>query len=118
MGLDVRVREDEENYIISEHLGSYSGFHFWRKAVAKAAGFDLDNMEGFGGKQESWDGKPFPLILNHSDCDGGYSLEQILEVLREAEAIKKLNVDDYEQSDKFIRLCKVALEHKKPIEFG
>lgn len=116
MGLDVRVRGSEDKVIDSECFGAYSGYAAWRRAIAQAKGFNIDDMDGFGGKTP-WTDQPFQLILNHSDCDDGYSLEQIPEVLQEVEEIKKLGVDNYEQSDKFIRLCKVALENKKPLVF-
>ena len=61
--------------------------------------------------------EPFQLILNHSDCDDGYLVEQVPELLKELYGIKELNVDDYEQSDKLIRLCKAALLLNKSIEF-
>lgn len=55
--------------------GSYSGFHNFRVDVAKAAGIELDEMEGFtdDGPGRPWsDLKPdhIHILLNHSDCDG------------------------------------------------
>ena len=117
MGLDVHVGEYESKEYVSEHLGAYSGFARWRKSIAHAKGFDLDDMDGFDGNVP-WTNQPFQLILNHSDCDGEYSVADILELLDELHDIKQLNVDDYEQSDKLIRLCKVALLLNKPIEFA
>lgn len=117
MGLDVHVGEYETKGYVSERLGAYSGYARWRIAIANAAGFDLDEMDGFDGIKP-WTTEPFQLILNHSDCDGGYSIEQIPELLQELYDIKILNVDDYEQSDKLIRLCKVALSLNLSIEFA
>jgi hypothetical protein len=91
MGLDASVGEYETPEYISERLGSYGGYAHWRQKVAEAAGFDLDKMEGFGGT-ESWEGKPFPLVLNHSDCDGEYTFEQIPELM--TELIAKMEVSD------------------------
>ena len=117
MGLDVHVGEYESKEYVSEHLGSYSGYGRWRKEIAKAKGFDLDEMDGFFGCI-SWTDQPFQLILNHSDCDGGYSVEQVPELLQELYNIKNLNVDDYEQSDKLIHLCVVSLKNGMPICFS
>lgn len=121
MGLDAFVKTKEygggEYDCISERLGSYGGYAMWRKTIAEAKGFDLDKMEGFGGN-ESWEGKPFQLVLNHSDCDGEYTIDQIPALIEELKEIQKLGVDDYDQSDKFLRLCNAALELKKPIIFG
>ena len=53
--------------------GPYSSFGSWRKWLAKQAGFNLDDMEGFGGGKE-WSeemkAKDYYPLLNHSDCDG------------------------------------------------
>lgn len=117
MGLDVHVGEYESKEYVGEHLGAYSGFARWRTAIAKAKGFDLDEMDGFDGTKP-WTSEPFQLILNHSDCDGGYSVEQVPELLQELYGINELNVDDYDQSDKLIGLCEVALMLNKPIEFA
>jgi len=116
MGLDVHVGDYESKEYVSEHLGAYSGYYRWRKAIAKAKDFDLDDMDGFDGNVP-WTNQPFQLILNHSDCDGEYSMADIPELLDELHDIKQLNVDDYDQTDKLIRLCRAALVLNKPIEF-
>ena len=117
MGLNVHVGEYESKEYVSEHLGAYSGYGVWRYKIAKSKGFDLDEMDGFGGCIP-WTNQPLQLILNHSDCDGGYSVKQVPKLLHELDDIKKLNVDDYDQTDKLIRLCKAALMLNKPIEFA
>lgn len=117
MGLDVHVGDYESTEYMSEHLGSYTGYNTWRKAIAKAKGFNLDLMVGYGG-EVSWNKLPFQLILNHSDWGDGYTVYQIPELLKELDEIKKLNVDDYDQTNKLIKLCKFALKTKKNIVFG
>lgn len=117
MGLDAHVGEYEAAEYVAEHLGSYGGYASWRSAIAKAKEFDLDKMQEFEG-DESWEGKPFQLVLNHSDCDGEYTLEQIPALLEELKEIQKLGVDDYSQSETFIRLCEAVLKYKKPIIFA
>ena len=116
MGLNVRVGDYDSLKYICEHLGSYSGYNNWRKKIAMASGFYLNEMTGFGGVVP-WDKEPFQLVLYHSDCDGNYSLNQIPKLLKELKEIKLLNIDDYDQSNKLIRLCKAALETKEPIRF-
>lgn len=116
MGLDIKVGEYESPEYTNEGLGAYSGFMRWRRSIAKAKGFNIDEMDGFDGCIP-WTNQPFQLILNHSDCDGGYSLEQVPELLKELQEIKHLNVDNFNQTDKLIRLCKLALKLKLPIEF-
>ena len=73
-----------------------------------SSGFYLNEMTGFCGVVP-WDKEPFQLVLYHSDCDGNYSLNQIPKLLKELKEIKLLNIDDYDQSNKLIRLCKAAL---------
>lgn len=53
--------------------GPYSAFHRWRAGIARLAGIDLEQMEGFGGEWRSWDSvpqSPLLILLMHSDCDG------------------------------------------------
>ena len=50
---------------------SYTGFGAFRRALALFEGFDLDDMQGFGGDRD-WSTVQTDLapLLNHSDCDG------------------------------------------------
>lgn len=50
---------------------SYTGFGAFRRALALFEGFELDDMEGFGGDR-AWTTVQTDLapLLNHSDCDG------------------------------------------------
>lgn len=55
--------------------GPYSWFHDKRKQLANHLGFNLMEMEGFGGIKE-WSGKDdVEILLTHSDCDGIISSE-------------------------------------------
>ncbi len=56
---------------------SYGGFAVFRRWLAQAEGFDLDEMHGFGG-QRSWSDVRTPLapFLDHPD-DGGPDLSPI-----------------------------------------
>jgi len=60
----------------------YSGFNRFRRAIASAAGINLDSMYGFNGS-ESWDkfkDEPLVPLLNHSDCDGELTPEECAKV--------------------------------------
>jgi hypothetical protein len=50
---------------------SYTGFGAFRRALALFEGFELDDMNGFGGDRE-WSTVHTDLapLLDHSDCDG------------------------------------------------
>lgn len=81
---------------------SYSGFHEFRKRLAKAIGIDLDNMDGFGGKL-GWDTCNSPLrdILDHPDCEGSLVANPELgKALREAVAQWSDDEDTDEGYDK------------------
>jgi hypothetical protein len=85
--------------------GSYSGFHRFRQRVAKQAGIVLDEMEGFGNRDEGtpgtkkWqEGDPIVHLLNHSDCDGILTPQQCRECApRLRELIKDWDIqNDYD----------------------
>ena len=61
---------------------SYGGFSLFRERLARAEGFELDVMRGFGGPRE-WDSVSTELepLLNHSDCDGEMTPDQCRRVL-------------------------------------
>ena len=91
MGLDFRG---------SDAHWSYGGFHRFRARLAMEVGIDLENMQGFGGKQISWDGVYDPLkwLLSHSDCDGEMSPKECEKVYpRLREIIGKWPDDDYDK---------------------
>lgn len=117
MGLDAKVGKYGSDDYISFRLGSYSGYMYWRKAIAKALGFNLDEMQGYCKNGITWTDEPCQSIFNHSDCDGEYTVEQIPDLMKEIDIIKTLNVDDYDQCYKFVRLCAASLELNRPIEF-
>lgn len=53
---------------------SYTGFGAFRRTLALFEGFELDDMDGFGGDRD-WSTVQTDLapLLNHSDCDGEMS---------------------------------------------
>ena len=116
MGLQARAGEYETPECMTKHMGSYGGYNTWRQSIAKSAGFCLDTMAGYGGRIE-WTTQLFQLILNHSDCDGGYTIDQIPDFLVELHLIPETVVDKYGRSGKLIELCKHALKVKMPIIF-
>jgi hypothetical protein len=85
MGLDFRQ---------STARWSYGGFNNFRSRLAAEIGIDLDSMQGFGGLGESSTIDPTPPgripwstvdddlvpLLNHSDCDGVLTAEEMRSV--------------------------------------
>lgn len=116
MGLNIWVGYYGSENFLSEEMGSYSHYNHWRQCIASSAGFDLNKMTGFDG-DIPWHKEPFQLILYHPNCEGRYSVNQLHKLLIEVEAIKKLEVDDFDQSDKLIRLIKHAIKTNKPLMF-
>ena len=116
MGLDVGVSEYESDEYMSKRLGSYHRYNDWRRNIASAVGFDLDEMTGFGGNMP-WHKEPFQLILCHSAYDGLYSVNQLHKLQEEVKEIKQLGIDDSNQCDKFIKLIEHAIKVNKPLEF-
>lgn len=70
---------------------SYGGFDHFRQRLAKAEGFNLNEMAGFGEGYgddavrgtRSWDTVDTELapLLNHSDCDGEMTPKECAQVL-------------------------------------
>lgn len=116
MTLDIHIGEYGSKDYMNEQIGSYGGYGRWRRSIAKASGFDLNKMTGYGG-DTPWHNEPFQLILYHSYCDGQYSVNQLHLLLEEVKEIKKLEIDYNDQSNKFIRLITHAINIKKPLEF-
>jgi hypothetical protein len=66
MGISFYI--DEE---YAEFGFSYSGFGFFRRMIAKSAGFDLCFFDGFGGKADLDNMQDdLRFLLNASDCEG------------------------------------------------
>ncbi len=88
MGINFRIGEER-----CKAQWSYSGFHSFRKNVAKDLGIDLEEMQGFctwdksaslfdqtprsvGTRKWSTVKDPLAFLLKHSDCDGSLSPKQ------------------------------------------
>ena len=112
---------------------NYSGFMQFRKALAKAIGLELLEMENFEGaienlskpedfKYRSWKGVKDPLrwFLNHSDCDGYLSPSTCAKVApRIKEIISKWGKDDYDrqQAQELVKGMLKAVKLKKNFYF-
>jgi len=118
---------------------SCSGFNEWRGRLAKTIGIDLKKMEGYAiirdnnGFYESdpaalkWPptDDPIFILLRHSDCDGEISTAECEKLLPRLEEMLALmprdqcwEIFDGKESEKFVGLLKVAIDKKKPVEFG
>ncbi len=71
MGLDAYV----DGFKVMR-IGSYSWYHSFRSAVCEYLEYGV------------W-GAKFPLLMNHSDCDGDYNPKEAKSLLKELERIRK-----------------------------
>jgi len=98
MGLNIAVRG------MHERIGSYTTFDNWKWHVSGAA----DTI---------FDPPIFNMIMDHSDCDGEYTVEQLPALLEELEIVKSLGVNTDDITDKMIRLCEYGIEIEEPMIF-
>jgi hypothetical protein len=95
---------------------TYSGFMRFRRALAKAEGLNLDDMEGYADHRLgrlmregetpvpeqaiTWDSVSTPLepLLNHSDCDGELTPEECKQVAPRLKEIASGSFDDLPES--------------------
>jgi hypothetical protein len=116
MGLDLYVVERDEE-VFAERMSSYLGFHEFRKSWAQLLGFDLEDMQGFGGTRP-WTTEPLQCFFNHSDCDGEISWQGAKQILVEARKDPP-KLPNYDWAFRvLIPACKTAVSKKLPISFG
>lgn len=101
---------------------SYSGFNRFRNKLAEALGFDVpsDGIYGSDFYMKLEEQPIFPLI-NHSDCDGNLTVEEMEQTLPQLEKIVDMWADDL-GSEKgrgtlLIESMKAAIAAGKPLEF-
>ena len=75
MSLYLAVFDEDGKEIDGVECGRYVDFNVFRDAVSEYC-------------KTKWFGSRFPLLLNHSDCDGEWSSDQIADLQRELEDIK------------------------------
>lgn len=102
--------------------GPYSSFHKWRVEIARAAGIDLDAMEGFADENPKPWGEYNVIheILNHSDCEGEIRWEVCLDLSERLEKlIPEIKKDEYtlQKTKSFISGLRAAWAAKENVEF-
>lgn len=114
---------------------SYNGFSSMRTALAKHVGITLENMKGFsesaivgrGLPGEDWpevEDEPLVLLLNHSDCDGELTPEELRILLPRLKVVVKEMMYENElfeyDSDQLLELMdgmELAISHDEPLQF-
>lgn len=98
MGLNVSVRA------MHERIGSYTDYDMWRTDILDAA-------------QTQFNPPEFDMIMDHSDCDGEYTVDVLPILLEELEEVQELGVDTNGITTKMLRLCKYGIETKENMYF-
>ena len=75
MSLYLAVFSEDGNEIDGVECGRYADFNSLRDAVLKYC-------------KSKWFGPQYPLLLNHSDCDGEWSAQEIEDLKREFEDVR------------------------------
>lgn len=100
---------------------SYGGFMRFRAKLAKTLGYSvpLSTMYDDGSYMCMQKEPIFPLI-NHSDCDGDLTVEEMQQVLPQLKnIINTWDDDDYEKPRglRFVTSIKEAIDENEPLEF-
>ena len=115
MGLDLCVIEGDER-LFADRISSYSGFDDFRKEWARLLGFDLEDMDGFGG-EKPWTIEPLQCFFDHSDCEGEISWQDAQQILAQARKDAPKLPDFDKEFNVLIRACEAAVANKLPISF-
>lgn len=116
MGLDLHVATSDEEVAFASRIGSYSSFDEFRKAWAKLLGFNLEDMDGYGGRVY-WNTQPLQCFFDHSDCDGEISYEDAKTILEQALKDAPELPEYRHEFGVLIQACLAAAKERMPIEF-
>jgi len=115
----VRLRRriaDLEVHFFGERISGYMSFHNFRETWTQLLGFDLEDMQGFGGTRP-WTNEPLQCFLSHSDCEGEISWQDAEQILARAREDAPKLPDLNWAFSVLIRACEAAVAHKLPISF-
>lgn len=140
MGVDISVGDSWSKDYVSEKLGSYNSFLSWKHKVAEKEGFSLSNR--YNGKfklvmihqgnykveelldllKELYEIKK--LNIEEYDTVISFDTEEIVDLdkMKISKGLKYKGKDIVRSRepviDKFIRMCRVAIERKLPLKIG
>ena len=140
MGVDINVGDPESEGYVSENLGSYTSFLSWKHDVAEKEGIDF--FKGYNGKfkltmihQGNYQVEELPKLLQELYEIKKLKIEEFDKIICfETEEVIDLNKNKISKGlrykktqtvksvdtviDKFIRVCKIAIERNLPIKIG
>ena len=121
MGLYLCIFDQNEEDICGVEVGLYSYFGEFRDLVSKFTNKDFISKVL---RRKSKFSLPMTTLLNHSDCDGSWNVEEYVQLKMELEEIKPENLfecfidSDCEfLIDRLIKLCDLAIQENRPIIF-
>lgn len=133
LGFSHRYGPDPDDYSLFDVHWSYSGFMRFRRALAKAEGLNLDDMQGYAdypvgvetaapGRAIPWSSVSTPLepLLNHSDCDGELTPDECAQIApRLKEIVSDWPIDDYDRNAGLglVAAMEHCAEHGENLEF-
>ena len=140
MGVDISVGDSGSEDYVSESLGSYTSFLSWKHDIAEKEGIDF--FKGYNGKfrlalihQGDYDVEELPKLLHQLNEIKKLNIEEFHTIIcfdtEEMIDLDKMKISKglkYKKTqtvksidpviDKFIRVCKIAIERKLPIRIG
>jgi hypothetical protein len=102
---------------------AYSGFHEFRRRLARELGIDLDKMDGFVDRDGlSWEKiiDPIKPFLDHSDCDGTLTPQECrLVAPRLRQLVAEWRDDDYDKINALLLAegMELAVASNEPLVF-
>lgn len=140
MGVDINVGDSGSESYVSESLGSYTSFLSWKHGVAEKEGIDF--FKGYNGKfklvmihQGDYKVEELPKLLHQLYEIKKLNIEEYDTIIC-FDAEESIDIDKMKISkelkhkktqiiksrdpviDKFIRVCKIAIDRKLPIKIG
>ena len=103
--------------------GPYSSFNRFRERLAKEAGYDLNEYDGYGGHKDlTTIDHPLMPLFNHSDCDGILTVEESFSLVKGLNLIIQNTIDHpldnfKQQCIEFRDGCLLAIQHNEEVEF-
>ena len=100
---------------------SYSGFGHFRSKLVDTLGYTVPlNTMYEDGTYIRMKNEPIYPLINHSDCDGNLTVEEMQQILPQLEDIvNRWNDDEYDKTRglQLIESMKEAIDDNEPLEF-
>ena len=116
MSLHLQIRDRKGSVVYYERMASYGIFKEFREVWAKLLGFDLKQMDSFGGPQP-WTNEPLQPFFHHPDDKGDISWKDAVVILEQAKRDAPKLPDMAAEFQVLIAACEEAVKQKTSIIF-